>query len=572
MGNLKDQLKKIKDALGLGRDHKKTSVPETKKNPLTRSADRATKVGPQFQVNRNEALQPPTKNLEKSSGSTLAANAPKTDRQSDIAPIPSVASSSNSVSTSRAGQLRLPSFMALSRTSEFKAPDAWVARGVLSQLSTKSSSRRNDVFIGLDFGTAFTKAAVQILDNIYPVDWDGVAKLKEKYLLPTEYSETTNNYCYLGQSPDVRPDGLQSNLKRGFITQHVLDVDLSKAIVFVALVLQYVRSWIYHHHAEKLGSAQIGWYFNIGIPSDVLDQDKHAQQYKKVAEIAWTLSLRPQSEITFENATQALSQPVRHEEDLRDICAIPELVAQLAGYSKSARRQNGLHTLIDIGGGTVDMVTFNVHQADGDDVFPFFVSKVKPLGSFALLENRLLKFDNKNEKINTELQNLFSSDSFAKAFSCNVSAVEAVDKGFFKNFQKDFEGILDTTFRRRYPSSPNWLLGMRTFISGGGAFIPGYIDSIRNSQRPEKCPLLTMDLPPHPKLIGDHQTFGNYNRISVACGLAVDAFSLGAIRPASEVEDATPLIYTVDGIPVRGGVGRSLPVRERLDRDELYPK
>lgn len=572
MGNLQDQLKKIKNALGLGRDNGKTTLTESQKNVLSRRSSQASKVGPQVQVKNAEALQRTAKNPEKTNDALVAANATKTIEQINTAAENSFISPPIPSTPAPAGQLILPSFMALSRASDFKTPDDWVAQGALSQLSTKSSDRRNDVFIGLDFGTAFTKAAVQILDNIYPVDWDGVAKLKEKYLLPTEYSELLNNSCYLGQHPEVLPERLHANLKRGFITQRISDVDLSKAIVFVALVLQYVRGWIYHHHAEKLGLAPIGWHFNIGIPSDVLDMEKHAQQYKKLADIAWILSLQPQSEINFENASKALSRPVKHEVDLRDVSTIPELVAQLSGYSKSARRQNGLHTLIDIGGGTVDMVTFNVHQADGDDVFPFFVSEVKPLGSFALLENRLSRLPNRNAKINSELQNLFNSELFSKAFSCNVNSVEAVDRVFFENFQRGFEAILDTTFRRRYPSSPNWLLGIRTFISGGGALIPGYLDSIRNSKRPEKCPLLTMELPPHPKLSGDHQTFGNYNRISVACGLAVDSFSLGAIRPASQVEDATPIISTVDGIPVGGTARGRLPERQRLDRDELYSK
>jgi hypothetical protein len=221
-----------------------------------------------------------------------------------------------------------------------------------------------------------------------------------------------------------------------------------------------------------------------------------------------------------------------------------------------------LHVLIDIGGGTVDIVTFNVHQADGDDVFPFFVSIVKPLGSYALLENRFLNSSNNLPTIESEIQNLLTVNAFAKFSKCSASTVEAIDQKFFKIFQKEFELVLGTTYRRRYPSSPNWQLGIRTFISGGGASIQGYTDAINKSTRPANCPLLIMDLPPHPKLANLDGNLGNYSRISVACGLAVDSFSLGLIRPASEVEDAQPLITT----------GGRLRMRERPDRDELYPK
>ena len=66
-----------------------------------------------------------------------------------------------------------------------------------------------------------------------------------------------------------------------------------------------------------------------------------------------------------------------------------------------------------------------------------------------------------------------------------------------------------------------------------------------------------MPLPLHPKLdefAGDH---AEYQRISVACGLAQDACTLGRVVPAREVED--------DREVTRGGISRP-------DRDELYAR
>lgn len=596
MGDLRDQLKKIKNALGLGETEKKLTAPQrqiekktvtvTVKNSRTGSLPATTLKSslepkkpptssrpPQtFQKKKNKPaqksstgprnLQKPSQSLETSSGVTITRTiAPGAMVKSSPRPI-AVAPSAPSPKTSQPGQLQLPSFTALTRTSEFKIPDPWVARGASSQLNSQTSGHRREIYIGLDFGTAFTKVAVQFLDNIYPVDWDGVAKLKEKYLLPTEYSETSNFECFLGQHPNSSPKGLHANLKRAFITNSISAGSIAKAGVFLALVLQYVRAWVYYHHAEKLGAGPIGWYLNIGIPSDVLDKDKHAQHYKKLADIAWALSQKPHSEITFERASELLTQPIKHNVDLREIAPIPELVAQLAGYSKSASKQKGLHALVDIGGGTVDMVTFNVHEANGDDVFPFFVSNVKALGSYAFLENRFQKFPIHETALGSDVQNILTAEAFSKNFGTPVRSIQEVDKQFFKTFQHEFETVLGTTYKRRYPSSPNWKTGIRTFISGGGALIPGYPESIRSSHKPLNCPLIAMDLPPHPKVVNLEMHRPNYSRISVACGLTFDSDSLGTIRPASEVDDATPLISTVNG----------LPVRERPDRDELYPK
>lgn len=600
MGDFRDQLKKIKNSLGLGGTEKKAAAPErhpvqktievtVKKNrtgslpptvakpvPETEKVQIPKRPHQTFQK-KSQTTAPKTSTgprpLQKSDQSYVSPNgvtitrtiAP--DAMQKPAPAPTAiatitASSAPSSSTAQAGQLTLPSFTALTRKSEFKAPDAWVARGASSQLSSQLNGQRRDIYIGLDFGTAFTKAAVQILDNIYPIDWGGIANLKDKHLLPTEYSETTIGQCYLGQHPTASHKEFHANLKRAFITQRVSDVSLAKAIVFNALVLQYIRAWVYQHHETKIGSSSIGWYLNIGIPSDVLDKDSHAQKYKLLAVNAWALSLRSHSEINFANAFKALSQPALKQDDLFDVSPIPELVAQLSGYSKSSRRQNGLHALVDIGGGTVDMVTFNVHQKDGDDNFPFFVSSVQPLGSYALLENRFLNLSAQTAPLPSDFQDLLSPEGFAKFSDSSFASVQRVDKLFYRRFQIQFESVLKITHRNRYQSSPYWQSGIRTFISGGGSFVPGYVESIRSSHRPLNCQLYEMELPPHPKLVDSGIDLRQYSRVSVACGLAEDAFSIGKIVPASAVPDGSALITTVNG----------LPPRQRPDRDELYPK
>jgi hypothetical protein len=598
MGDLRDQLKKIRLALGLRGAEKKSVAPEKR---IERKTIEVT-----LKKNLNESLPPPVSKPESGAKKTHAIRrshqafqnkaqatgakiqtSPRSSKATDQsyasnsgviitrtiapgavlnpAPAPIVKAAKSSAplsSTVQAGQLALPSFTALTRTSEFKTPDTWVSRGVSSQMTPQASGLRREIYIGLDFGTAYTKVAVQFLDNIYPVDWNGVANLQGQYLLPTEYSEAPNLECFLGQHPDSSPQQLHANLKRAFITNSVSENSIAKASVFLALVLQYVRAWIYHHHAAKLGFAPIGWYLNIGIPSDVLDKDKHAQHYTRLAEIAWVLSLMPQAEVTFDRASELLSKPINRNADLREIAPIPELVAQLAGYSKSASKQRGLHALVDIGGGTVDMVTFNVHEANGDDVFPFFVANVKALGSYALLAYRFQELSTQGSDFGSDVQNILTAENFSRFSGATLRSVQEVDKKFFRNFQIEFESMLRTTHKRRYPSSPHWVTGIRTFISGGGALIPGYPEAIETSNRPQKCPLFTMDLPPHPKVVNIEQHRANYSRISVACGLTFDSDSLGTIRPASEVDDATPLISTVNG----------LPVRERPDRDELYPK
>ena len=49
----------------------------------------------------------------------------------------------------------------------------------------------------------------------------------------------------------------------------------------------------------------------------------------------------------------------------------------------------------------------------------------------------------------------------------------------------------------------------------------------------------------------------DYQRVSVACGLAQDSYSLGLLIPAGEVEDDS---------------SEAFHMAERLDRDELYAR
>jgi hypothetical protein len=66
-----------------------------------------------------------------------------------------------------------------------------------------------------------------------------------------------------------------------------------------------------------------------------------------------------------------------------------------------------------------------------------------------------------------------------------------------------------------------------------------------------------MSLPKHPKLAEFSGTASDYQRVSVACGLAQDGFALGRLIPAGHVEDDA----------------NAMPrATDRPDRDELHAR
>ena len=188
MGDLRDQLKKIKNALGLGGGDKKSPDSErpsarksievtVKKNRTGSLPPSAAKPIPD--ARKVQTSKRPQQAFQKKAhpASSKSSTGQRSDQKSDQsyvspsgvtitrtiapgamlkpAPAPTLittttAPSAPAPSTAQAGQLTLPGFTALTRKSEFRTPDAWVTRGASSQLGAHPSVRRRDIFIGLD--------------------------------------------------------------------------------------------------------------------------------------------------------------------------------------------------------------------------------------------------------------------------------------------------------------------------------------------------------------------------------------------------------------------------------------
>jgi hypothetical protein len=235
----------------------------------------------------------------------------------------------------------------------------------------------------------------------------------------------------------------------------------------------------------------------------------------------------------------------------------PEFVAQLAGYVQSPQRNPGLHALVDVGGGTMDVVTFNVHTVNDEDTFPFFVPTVRPLGTQGLSQNRLVGVpDSATRSLPDELAPVPSPETFATETGVELSHIVLRDNVFRDEVGRAVGAVFETTKSRRYRLAPAWTTGVRTFFTGGGAQVGLYRETILGVRIPSPKGLQLMQLPAHPKLDGFAGSIDDYQRISVACGLAQDAFALGRIVPARFVDDDKPV---------------TLEKRERPDRDDLYP-
>jgi hypothetical protein len=449
---------------------------------------------------------------------------------------------------------------ALTRQGLFRQPEAWLGTGGKTQCYDAGHRRAVDIVIGLDFGTSYTKAAVGFRDKIFPVTWDGISRCVPDYLLPSEFTELEDGSLFVGQHSAARTDMVRSDLKLPFINSGVSSASIGTASTFVALVLRYVRAWVYHHHAAKLGHAKIRWQLNVGAPSNGLETSSLVRAYRTLAATAWLRSLQSDP-LRLAGSSSALWRDGEALPDLVDFQIRPEFVAQMAGYMQSPQRQRGLHALVDVGGGTLDVVTFIVHRVEDEDTFPFLVPQVHPLGTHGLIQNRLLGVGG-GEHVSAvdELAPIAAARAFARLTGIAESHVRSRDALLKRELSWVIKSVFETTKSRRYRLSEAWLTGVRTFFTGGGSQVDLYREAVTKTAVPSAQGLHLIPLPPHKNLDGFSGGAHEYQRVSVACGLAQDAFTLGRIVPAREVEDDRAVVSVPS---VRA---------DRPDRDELYPK
>ncbi len=229
-----------------------------------------------------------------------------------------------------------------------------------------------DIVIGFDFGTSCSKV---ILQSPYFADrramlvpFGHLGHPINSHLLPTKLyydghgncSLTTdlNSLCTSGiklrllQNPDIG-----ESLAGFVITPRTL------AIAYIALVLRHARQWFLTTQSKIYGSYRIRWHLNIGMPSPGYDDHDRRELFRSIAMDAWRFSLGVES-VSLARIwcyySGELKLNGKLDIELDAINVLPEIVAEVLGYAKSNLRENGLHVLIDIGAGTVDISGFEL--------------------------------------------------------------------------------------------------------------------------------------------------------------------------------------------------------------------
>lgn len=439
------------------------------------------------------------------------------------------------------------------------------------------------VVLGIDFGTSSTKAVIRVPyytgSPTYAVplgemespdarrsssDMECTDARLSKYILATRISVDNDGQCFLSS-----PSGLttHANLKTDLMSVSVNDFSLeselpstSSAVVmctaYLALVLRKSIDWFHHSQKHIFGKFTYDWMVNMGLPAAVDDKTYLRNGFKLVAHAAWLASMRS-GNISLRHCQQAISdvkdcKSSRGEHMSAEIELIPEVIAQAIGYAKSQSKNDGLHVLVDVGAGTLDVCSFNLHSEDDQFQWPVLTADVQPLGTIHLHNARMkavqAAVDEHFQKWIDVTHPMIEFPSSTEYYLPDQKEIRARLLKYQRQFELKCRSIIGSAIielkRSRYPNAPDWSGSVPIIVCGGGANLGPYRESIyRVSKWMKKYFSLSQSqglrietLPLPVGITADLQD-DSYHRLSVAYGLSYPPFDIGEYTVPREIED-----------------------------------
>ena len=450
-----------------------------------------------------------------------------------------------------------PSTVVTQRKVDGPLPAPWVSEGRRLQLIEDSAVKKTVVVrLGIDFGTAFSKLAVRVGQSVYVVDWSGLTSIEQAHLLPSEITQDPNGSFLVTETDQ---GGVTSSyLKKPFVEGTSPDIEtMVRVTAYIAWLLIYARAWIYKHLSSLIVDRKIIWEVNVGVPTGSWgDGFAGRQPLLSTLRAAWMVS--QSASINSDTVHKAL----RQANDLRkgglpDIYLVPEVAAQIAGYRNSPARQDGMHMLVDIGAGTVDIAIFRlmIDAETQSDQIVVFDTDVCALGTAFLM--RALTDGSHGRLAWRPSQKVPSKQDLISSSALSSARYDELVMPLFDKLCRRIAAVMEGG-RSNDPRASEFNRGdkdvLRIFLSGGGCRVPLYTDAA--SAAVKNIRSYQQRLPQQPKIVSilplDDEGF---DRVSVAIGLTHSIEDIKLIEPNA--------IRRPEPLP---------KASSRLDRDDLYPK
>lgn len=443
-----------------------------------------------------------------------------------------------------------------------------------TQASPGADGAERDIIIGLDFGTACTKAIIgdDVLQTAYAVPFGELAYDGHPYLIATRVYAAGDGSLSL-ETGQISVDDLKIKLL-GDPHRPLLAVKESKlqattldcCVGYLALVLREVVAWFLETHADAYRNANLAWQLNIGLPSRSYDNKELKETYFLLALAAWRAAVRA-GPITVTSARDALEKSsddihdhesgvdvVTDENHMHpaDIGVVPEVIAEVVGYARSNLRREGTHLLVDVGASTVDVATFVLHSKDDEDNYELLTTEVEQQGALVLHRQRVTDVAAYVEQRLVEM--LGAADGISPIPDLesyqpiDQEGLREVDAAFLARCDRLISMVVHETRTSRNPIAYVWEEGLPVFLCGGGSRIQLYRDAVAAAERNvmRKAGFDLLDLPVPENLEGDELGQAEYRRLAVAYGLSTRRDRIGNVVPPQAIKDIRPPTATRD--------------------------
>ena len=384
--------------------------------------------------------------------------------------------------------------------------------------------------LGLDFGTAFTKAVVRWAGRHYAVDWSEAVEGDDHHLLASVFSEAPDGRCVLGANPSSGWS-VQEGIKLQLLSSEGSNVDerMADAVIFIALAFRYVDDWL--QRTSRDAAAGLRWRLHVGLPTRSWDSDAIAETFKTVAQAARVLACM-HGPVTRASAIAALRMTDQVDRPAVDV--FPEFACQLYSYLLSPERREDLHALVDIGAGTLDVAYFNVFMKDGEALLPIFASEVDRLGAHYLVAALA---GSSGGSVWAEDSSSLSDEEVGRKIGCAANEVRDRRSLYLRSIAEVFNRATQDA-KKAYPTSPAWADGVRLFLCGGGSRIPFMRSSFERiaSEFPKNFGVRfhLSELSKPRDLVG--KLHRGFDRLSVAYGLSQNAANIGRVMRSATLE------------------------------------
>lgn len=423
---------------------------------------------------------------------------------------------------------------AVAKASENKVAGASSAR---KSKRDGAKKQKQQLVIGLDFGTAFTKVVIGEQRVKRAVPFNDYVSNGNPHLLPSILSiSKKDDTCKLG-FPSI--DGYSiEDLKIELIECNFNEEVKIRCAAFLSLVLRHARDWVLRAHEKMYRDREIVWYVNTGVPTASYEDEELIVVYKEIVRAAWMASFLLEGAVSLARVRDCFDSADGQSLPDDRINVFPEFAVQLMGYIESPQRQAGfLHVLVDIGAGTLDLAIFNVHTSDGEDKFPVFTKSVESLGTRFFIRNRLKKHPQHDWKP-SPYEDVPSSAEFEQRLSLSSDELKEIDEPFQEKVADLIREKLQYTENKRVSKKDRmWdKNGAPTFLCGGGARVDFYQKIFSRFEQLPRPPL-KMRLLSFDKLKDLIEGGVEYDRLSVAYGLSLDPDNIAEIIKSQDIGD-----------------------------------